>query len=505
MVVGALGVTTPRRKIDEPIFTAFRAPELDRTPVADSPVPATSGDHVVARDAAQLPTELGDAGDRRVFKSQRGDETLRIGGGVVVPNAVAQAGADPFQVTGARNYFGLPKDVRDATQAEMLKHPQNSVAYKALTKLAASDGFLAHSPAVEKAMVAGIGAHPRSKSFHSELYALAHDPRFTVLPETEKLAIVNGFTKLGGDADARRVLAEMVTQPGFQRTEQSARLKLVDQLSAKGYFGNEARRLMNGSLTHEPLMGAEAGEQARLFKLIVDKDLLKPKVIHLEQKHIEGKAAAYTKSEPKDVRNHDFLLGRKNAVRVDLKFDGGQTIPVYIAKNPNPQLHQPTVDEIAASLAVLPKEARALVKRVDVQANAHPDEGKTVGGYQTRVGMTASHLGIVDVYPQPARDSLPSMTGTLTHETGHIISQQEWGASDRDPRWKAWRAAQKADGPSSPSLYGDTSMQEDFGETWELYFKVRGTPDEQAAREQFKNRFELIDALIAKRNKAAKI
>lgn len=504
MVVSAIGTCTPRRKIEDAVFTPLRAPVIDQNPV-DSP--AVSGANIDGRDVAQPATDLGDSADRRVFKSQRGDGTLRIGGGVGVPGVATQSSgqsADQFKVAGARNYFGLPKDVRDATQAEMLKHPQSSVPYKALTKLAASDGFLAHSPAVEKAMVAAIGANPKSKTFHDDLYALAHNANFTALPEAEKKTIVDSFAKLGGDADGRRVFAEMIDQPGFRLTDPKARITLVEQASAKGYFGNEARRLMNGSLKNPPLMGAEPAEQARLFELIADKDLLKPKVIHLEQKHIDGKQVAFTKSDPKDVRNHDFLFARRNAVKVNLTFEGGQTIPVYIAKNPDRGLHQPTIDEIGAALAALPKEARALVKRVDVQSHAHPDEGRKVGGYQSRVGMSASHAGTVDVYPQPERDSLPSMVGTLTHETGHIISQQEWGAYDNDSRWKAWKAAQAADGPS-PSLYGATAMQEDFGETWELYFKVRGTPDEQAARDQFKNRFALIDALVAKRDKAQKI
>lgn len=204
-------------------------------------------------------------------------------------------------------------------------------------------------------------------------------------------------------------------------------------------------------------------------------------------------AGEYYVTDVSAVENHGFNSGEADAVRFDITIDGGTT-PVYLPAEPDPALDYHGLDEVANGLVALDPQSRERIERVDVNAQANPADAYWAEEYDMpdfRSYMTAGAEGIVSIYPSeggtPSQDSLD---GGLSHEVGHIVSGQDMG----DAEWAAWETAMDADG-QSVSDYADASRGEDFAETYKLYMSVIGTPEEAAAREQFPERFAILDEM----------
>jgi hypothetical protein len=168
---------------------------------------------------------------------------------------------------------------------------------------------------------------------------------------------------------------------------------------------------------------------------------------------------------------------------------------MFMPKNPSGSTH--SIDEVAKGLAALPEASLALVKRVDVEPNKNPDDAYWAKEYNDpnfESYMTAGGDGVVNIYPVP--QSQDYLDGTMIHETGHILSNTMWGSDTSGKGWDDWKAAAAAD-KNIPSEYAKSSPAEDFSETLQLYYQVKGTPQEKVERALYLERFKMIDKILA--------
>lgn len=153
-----------------------------------------------------------------------------------------------------------------------------------------------------------------------------------------------------------------------------------------------------------------------------------------------------------------------------------------------------TVQQAADAASYLPPSSRAMVKQIILAPARNPDDAYWSTTYKNpkfRSYMTAGASGIIRVYPVPKSDSLPDanyMRGTMIHETGHTFSRKNWGPE----QWKLWREAMAAD-KRSISKYAKSSEGEDFAETYQAYWSVKGTPKFDTLKKSFPNRFALLE------------
>jgi len=193
------------------------------------------------------------------------------------------------------------------------------------------------------------------------------------------------------------------------------------------------------------------------------------------------------------VEGHGFSSGEADAVQFDITIDG-QTTPVYLPAEPDPALDYHGLDEVADGLVSLPAQSRERIERVDVNPGANPSDEYWAEEYDSpgfRSYMTGGAEGIVSIFPsENGTPSQESLNGGLLHEVGHIVEGQDFGEEE----WATWEAAMESDG-QSVSGYADNSRDEDFAETYKLYMSVIGTPEEAAAREQYPERFEILDQI----------
>jgi WXG100 family type VII secretion target len=212
----------------------------------------------------------------------------------------------------------------------------------------------------------------------------------------------------------------------------------------------------------------------------------------------DGKRLPFTVGKPQEVADYAFRSGKGTALKYDVTIDG-KTISVYMPKNPGDPAAVHSLDEVTKGLAALPENSRKVITRVNVEPGANPDDAYWAKEYKDpnfSSYMTAGASGVVSIYPSNPKQSQDYLDGTLHHETGHTVSHQKWGSDTNDARWNDWKTAGKSDGTAA-SKYAQNSPSEDFAETYQLYFQVKGTPQEADARQRMPNRFQIIDDLVA--------
>lgn len=510
-MVGSVQLSPRVRKNEEVDFTPAIAPVTSITSTAEvAPSSITADAQVDSRGADRFRAEL-TAKEPRSMSGANGALRIGVGFGVglAMPKSVADRLAkalDQFQLHPAKSFSELPGDVKNAVRDELGKHKPDSPVYKNIVQLATSDRFLQHSPAVQKAMIAGMGQFPKDLSFQKEMSTIAADPDFAALAETEKYALIKGFTANGADPAARRTICRMINSEAFKLVPDEQRLALIEHVAGTNYFGKHARQVVGKLLDAEAYQKMTPDKQAEILKAFVDGR-------HFSKEHVqpaEGRFDAqveYSISEPKDAKKHEFYSGKADAQKYEVKIDG-RSIPVYVAKKTDDGLVAMNIDDVAKAIASLPKEARRQIKSVGLEPHRDPDDkdnAKTSGDPDFRAFMAAGESGVVHIFPTPSSHDHTEIANSMTHETGHVISRKTWGTdSAKDKGWAPYRDAIAADGPP-PSKYGGFTTGEDFAETWALYMEVKGTPLETEARKTFPARFAVIDKLVEENNtKAAK-
>ncbi len=208
--------------------------------------------------------------------------------------------------------------------------------------------------------------------------------------------------------------------------------------------------------------------------------------------------APYTTSGPTPAPLHAYVSGPADAQQYTITIEG-HTVQVYLPSTPNPSAGNITaVDAVAQALAGLPAANRVRVIAVDIEPARNPADAYWAREYN-RPGftsdMTAGARGVVNIYPLADPRTQQSLDTTLTHETGHTLSQQLWGTDENDRRWQPWKDAIAHDG-IRPSQYGRSSPGEDFSEALIVYNRVRGTPQEAETRALMPERFRILDGVM---------
>lgn len=305
------------------------------------------------------------------------------------------------------------------------------------------------------------------------------------------------------DPRAVSILARLGGSPGFNQLGAKDQTRLINLVGGTNERLSVPARNALAAILNDPKTDLTNPETFKKFlreqpglNLVVSQSV-KPG-------EFDSKRRAYDITGPTDVSNYSFHSGPADALKYEVEIDG-RKIPVYLPKNPDSSQNYHSIDEIAKGLAALPQPSLDRVDNVLVEPKQNPDDAYWAKKYNSpdfRSYMTAGASGDVNVYPTPAfnssgaalsRPSQSALDGSFIHETGHILSGQEFDAKD----WKKWEAAMRNDG-ISPSTYARSDRQEDFSETLELYMIVKGTPQEAEIRAIMPERFAILDKLVGK-------
>jgi len=272
---------------------------------------------------------------------------------------------------------------------------------------------------------------------------------------------------------------------GYARLTPEEQAQLTLLTTGDNPIANATRAQVDALTSSAAFRAATPDQQAAMLREVLQTPALK----QMNQVDAHREAPVPPIAGPTEVKSHRFKnpdgsYTNKPALRYDVTIDG-RVVPVFVAQPVDPNSTQPSVEQIAKGLASLPPESRSRVNEVRVDNKPNPE-----------AFMYAGDDGIVNIWPPKWRQAQPQIDAIMLHETGHIISSQEWGSSRRpEPEWKQWEEAAKKDG-CVPSEYAKKNSREDFAETYALYMMVRSTPQEAAVRAMFPARFAMIDEML---------
>lgn len=388
------------------------------------------------------------------------------------------------------------RNLNDATASEVLRHSGTAdpATRQNVSSLATSSGFGQLSPAHQRQMLDAQAQAPRDPQLTQDLTGLAGSPGFRNLNDSVKTNALEEISRHPTDPAARQTLSNLAQSPGFGALSDADKNRMLNYAGGTNPLSTHVRPQLDTLLRSPAYSGADAAGQSQQLRTFMQNNQVPPGLVSsLPAANLPQRP--HTVHGPTAVTNHAFASGAANANRYEVEIDG-RRVPVFMPQNPNS--HQHTIDQVAQSLASLPAANRAAVNQVNVNPGTNPADPHWAQVYHTpnfRSYMTAGSAGTVDIYPSSGNPpGQTPMALSMTHETGHVVSNRAWGDSANDPRWNTWRSATQHDGVS-PSTYATNSPQEDFAETMVLYQRVRGTPQEAEVRAMMPERFRVLDGM----------
>jgi len=202
---------------------------------------------------------------------------------------------------------------------------------------------------------------------------------------------------------------------------------------------------------------------------------------------------------PESIGEFEFETGEVEAERYTFEIDGREVEVIYPADAPE---GVPTPEELERLLETLPDVAADQYDQILIEPNASDASASTNGEW-------------VRIFPSEGR-SLERLQSTLVHEAAHIVSREELGDTSRiddggdlgdlSEGWQDWAEAVEADGhyvsdyayESATGNNDDDQRKfgEDFAETVELYYQVKGTPAEAEFARLYPNRYDLLREVL---------
>jgi hypothetical protein len=320
-------------------------------------------------------------------------------------------------------------------------------------------------------------------------------------------ALLSRLARAAGNRSVGALLQRDAREELFDKLRASAGWKAMSPAEASRFYDYIAGK--NREISQPAYTAFAAGVKAGTIDLSKIESMRKfftdqsaaPAVVSPAPGAFEGKRAPYTVGTATEVKNYEFRSKKADAQKYDVSVGDKEKIvvPVYRPKTPDATAgHIPTVDDVAKGLASLPQSSLKLVTKVHVEPAQNPADAHWATVYKRpgfRSYMTAGEAGVIAIYPTTAKTSQEYLEGTMIHETGHTLSKKQWG-EESDKRWQPWKDAMKSDVVVA-SQYAKASPGEDFGETLQAYFQVKGTPAEKELRALMPARMKIIDGLLA--------
>lgn len=163
----------------------------------------------------------------------------------------------------------------------------------------------------------------------------------------------------------------------------------------------------------------------------------------------------------------------------------GRQIKIVVEQPPGKNL--PTADEVAESLSRIRPELLDHVERVEL-VNENPSNAYM--WVNQRIDP-----GTIEILPTTYEQNEKIRGQSVIHEIGHIASIAARHESEK-LNWDAYKKAIATD-KHVPSQYGASNEREDFAEFATLHEIFRGTPEEQAFRDLFANRYAAAGDLLS--------
>lgn len=280
-----------------------------------------------------------------------------------------------------------------------------------------------------------------------------------------------------------------------------SKLKADDQTVLGNLLGGETNQLSQSARDHlrakfAGLSGKTDEQQASALQGIIGAKDAAPGVVNED---VSATQTEFDLEGPVEKKDFEFRGKKADAEQWKANFKDGVTVEIVAPKAPEASFHYHSVQQAADAASYLPKSARSVITRIQLNVIENPDDAYWAVEYNQpdfHSYMTAGAAGVVTIYPSKKSTSLPDdnyMRGTMIHETGHTWSYKTWGNDTTKGKWVEWKTAMDKD-RVSVSGYAMASISEDVAETIQVYVSTQGTPKFNEYKSMVPNRFAMLDS-----------
>jgi hypothetical protein len=358
--------------------------------------------------------------------------------------------------------------------------------------LATTPGFSKQPLAHQDALIATLVGSPKDEALVLDLQRFVESKAIQALPLADRTKLL---AKLAAPTDRAAILG-VIDSEAWKHLSADEQKTFVALLGGDSAYAKNARPALAALVRSKAFVEAKGfGKTEQLQAFLAERSWL-PDTTTAPAGTFTKTRAAYTIIGPIGMGGTKIyqveIDGRKYPVKIEAQAPGKYTY---------------TIDDVAKCLAGVPKKQRETIKGVVLTHDPHPTYP---GAY-----MGSNSSGIVEVYPHKVGDTLEDedfMASAVVHESGHIISNSAWGDDTSDPRWETWKKAMASDAVY-PSVYGsgkpgDESIggsatqkavgganSDDFAEFVQMYYAVKGTPQEAETRRLFPERYRIYESM----------
>ncbi len=330
--------------------------------------------------------------------------------------------------------------------------------------------------------------HLRKRKYSAVGFEIEHRAALASLSATDRAALIKPLAPLD-------VVAEMRATKGFQALSQDEQDRLSVYVGGSTSISEGAPAAMR-TLLDDATKDTDSAATFQAFFKAQSSLPYKAKRIEPELLDLSGALTG-----PTDVKRFKMDSGKTDAKRWEVTVGASKQdkIAIYEPKNGAAGgLSLPTVPQVVFALETSLHAVRAQIKQIHLNPKPNPADAYWKKHYKnfTSSFMTAGADGIVSIYPTATAPSSEQVAASLSHESGHVISQRTWGTNEKNAKWKPWRAAMKSDG-IAPSGYAKNSPDEDYAETWRLWVHVRNTPKAIEVRTLLPARIKIMEKMVA--------
>jgi hypothetical protein len=309
------------------------------------------------------------------------------------------------------------------------------------------------------------------------------------------IPITRDFPLTMSPLDARAAVSAAHALPGWSKVGAG------DQGKIDNLLGGEENWLSKSSRDHlrpqyKTVQGKTEDEQAAALKATLS---TKDTVAGWAPEPMQKAIATVTLSGPTEKKAFDFHGQKADGEEWNAAYSDGVDVKIVAPKAPTTGYHNYSVNEVATAATFMPKPARAVITRIQLNPIVNPDDAHWAVEYNRpdfHSFMTAGAAGVVTIYPDKTTNALPNDDGrrsAMVHETAHTWSYKTWGEDKAKGKWLEWKKAMDDD-KVSVSGYATAAIAEDVAETIRVYVSTKGTARFTEYQRIVPKRFEMLKA-----------
>jgi hypothetical protein len=327
-------------------------------------------------------------------------------------------------------------------------------------------------------------------------------------------AFFGSLKSMVGDASEAQEVSRLMVRPEFAKLTAEEQKRLLSLVRGTSEIAGSARSALNAVLSAPEMANAPLDGWVQMLKGFVKDYPYADSPLHWSPDAFDAHRVAVDKIGDGECVEYNFTNGGLTAALEYKVTIEGQDFVIRLPEKPNSKNgHYPTAQDVARSLAALPKAQRRLIREVNVNpgprsydddptsdsdgvaSDEQPAPAKTKAAPAPASSDSPSIGGVVDLSPRTEPLDQAAFDEQFFLEAGQALAGRTLG--DHVAAWEEWQSAMAHD-PFVMAATARRDLNMDFALSFSAYVRYRDTPQADEVRARYPERWKILDKLVAR-------